>query len=790
MFSIDFIAATNKYTDYAFETHVPAPYFRKNFIVDKVPAKAEITICGLGFYRLFINGTEMTKGHLAPYISNPDEILYYDKYDLTQQVLLGKNTIGIILGNGMLNCIGGTIWDFNLARYRSAPKVALTLEITGANGEKTVLTADSSIKTHPSPIVFDDLRCGEIYDARLEVPGWNLPGFDDSSWKNAIPAVTPLGEPRLCTADPIVTLKKLSPIAIYKNRHLRRKDIPLHKKLDGKQILLHEEHCHGYLYDFGENLAGTITLKIKGWVGQQISIQTGETLDENGDLDLRNFSFQPQALNHRILYTLKGEEEETYTPSFTYFGFRYCLISGIDDAQATEGLLTYNVMSSDLEKNGDFTCSDEVVNRLQKATYNADISNFYYFPTDCPHREKIGWTGDAALSAEQMLFNLTPENSYRVWLENIRKNQREDGSLFAYIPNIGCNAELGGPTWDSVLFFLPYYTWMYRGDTKIIKENAGAMMRYLHYLSQQRNKQGLLTIGYEDWACIDYKTIFAPKEVTSTLTAMYICEIASKMFVAVGLEAQSKFARALHDEIREAAREMLILSDGATVSSRSQTGQAMGIAYGLFDAGEKYAAFQVLLQIIHDADDHMDCGVLGARLLFQVLSDFGYSDLAYYMITRPDAPSYGHWILSENATSLFERFQIERRDSQNHHFWGHISLWFLKTISGIKINPRGRDHHEIEIAPHFLESLDHASGYINHAGGRVACSWQREGKRIRIRLEVPENCYGYLQLSGGYYRRPTQKAHCSGVRPLVPGVTELLLQKGEYEDTDELMFAK
>ncbi len=778
MFSTNFIAATKAFSDYAFNSHVPAPYIRKTFTLEKKTVKAQITICGLGFYKLFINGKHVTKGLLAPYISNPDHILYYDTYDLTDLLTEGKNAIGIMLGNGILNGLSGAIWNLDTARFRSAPKVALALELTDENGNITLITADESFKTHPSPIVFDDLRCGEFYDARLEIPGWSLPEFDDSNWDHAIPAQTPYGEPKLCTAEPIVTLKKLSPVAIHKNRNLRVKDIPPHEKLEGKQIFLPEEDCHGYLYDFGENLAGTLTLRIMGKPGQRISIQTGEALDENGDVDLRNFSFQPQALNHRIVYTLKGDGEEVYTPSFTYFGFRYCLVSGIDETQATEDLLTYDVMSSNLKKNGDFTCSDEVANRLQKATYNADISNFYYFPTDCPHREKNGWTGDAALSAEQMLFNLTPENSFRVWLDNIRKDQRESGALGAYIPSAD-TPDLGGPTWDSVLFFLPYYTWLYRGDTQIIRENATAMMRYLHYLSTLRDEQGLVSAGYADWACIDYKTTFTPKEVTGTLTSMYLCDIAAKMFTAIGMEAQSKFALALHEEFRVAARTSLLLGDGVTLVGRSQTGQAMGIAYGLFEGGEKAAAFDVLLKVIHESDDHMDCGVLGGRLLFRVLSDFGYTDLAYHMITRPDFPSYGHWIVEENATSLLERFQRPGiiHDSQNHHFWGDISAWFVQTIAGIKINPHARDHREIEISPWFIDKLDHASGYINHAGGKVSCSWKREADSIRVTIEVPEGCYGYLRFTDGHYWKNIPDGHLWVMRPLTPGITELIVKK-------------
>ena len=216
MFSTNFITASKEYSSYEYETHVPAPYIRKTFDIIEEIESAKITICGLGFYELFINGEKITKGHLAPYISNPDDILYYDEYDLTSLLNEGKNAIGFMLGNGFLNCFGGTVWEMEKAVFRSAPKVALSLEITCKNGEKTVITADESFKTHPSPILLDDLRCGEIYDANKEVAGWNLPEFDDSAWANCISAETPRGETKLCTAEPIVVHKQLIPVAIIR----------------------------------------------------------------------------------------------------------------------------------------------------------------------------------------------------------------------------------------------------------------------------------------------------------------------------------------------------------------------------------------------------------------------------------------------------------------------------------------------------------------------------------------------------------------------------------------------
>ena len=753
MFSTDFISATKKFCSY--KEHVPAPYMRKSFFVSDVVDTAEITICGLGFYRLFINGKDITKGLLAPYISNPDHYLYYDKYDLKEHLTQGENVLGIMLGNGMLNCLGGAVWNFDLAPFRSAPKVALALKISCGNGEEQVITADESFKVHPSPILFDDLRCGEIYDANKEILNWNLPGFDDSNWENAVKAERPRGEVKLCTAEPIVTLKELRPVKIKENCTIYFNDEmhPYMKRAIGEEIHLEDEFKVGYMYDFGENLAGNIRLKIKGERGQKISIYFGEELFDNGDFDQRGMKFQPHAYAHRVVYTLKGEGEEYYEPSFTYHGFRYCHVSGITEAQATEDLLTYKVMSSGLNKNGGFCCSDGVINKLQSATYNADVSNFYYFPTDCPHREKNGWTGDASLSAEQMLFNLTPENSFRVWLDNIRKSQLEDGKLPGVVPTTdwgygGCN----GPAWDSVLFTLPYYVWIHRGDTTLIKENTSSFMRYLHYISGCRNEKGLLSLGLGDWLPIRYKSEMTPLVVTATLTTMNICLMASRMFYAVGMVKEKAYADKLFSELRECARKELILEDGSTILGRTQTAQSMAIEYGLLEDDEKEKALDVLLQIIHEADDHLDTGCLGARIIFHTLAKNGYADLAFKMIARPDYPSYGYWVLQQNATALFEEFQKkdELPNSRNHHFFGDISSWFFKYIAGVKINPDLSDVKKIEVSPNFINGLDFADGYQYHLGGKVSSRWEKIDDGYLLTIEIPDQCYGAIKMPDGY----------------------------------------
>ncbi|MFA6948411.1 MAG: family 78 glycoside hydrolase catalytic domain, partial [Eubacteriales bacterium] len=417
-FSTKFIAGTRDYT--TFSHRVPAPFLRRSITLDASPEKAVLTLCGLGFYDLFVNGERITKGILAPYISNPDDVLYYDIYDIAKYLHEGENVLGFILGNGMLNCPGGEIWDFEKARYRSAPKLAMSLDIDG-----DIIEADESFRTAPSPIMLDDIRIGEFYDARCEIDGWAKPGFDDSNWRQALPAETPRGVCRICEADPIAPREEIKPVSV--TRGAVNMDYAIRPNLPNVPFDGVEGDTEGWLYDFGVNAAGLCRLKIKGTPGQKIVMQFGEEIGADGKLDLRGMSFLPHALNHRDIYICRGGEEEIYLPRFTYHGFRYCLVLGMTDAQATPDALTYIVYSSALNVNAQFSCSDEVVNRLWKAGIVSDLANFFYFPTDCPHREKNGWTGDAALSAEQMLVALSPERSYHEWLFNLRRAQNDAG---------------------------------------------------------------------------------------------------------------------------------------------------------------------------------------------------------------------------------------------------------------------------------------------------------------------------------------------------------------------------
>ena len=713
-----FIKATEERC--TFDRHIPAPYLRKSFELDFVPENAEISICGLGFYVLYINGVNVTKGMFAPYISNVDHYCYYDTYDIQKHLTQGENVIGIWLGNGFMNPFGGAVWDFDQVDWIGSPRVALECKISAGDNTLT-LCADTSFRTHPSPVIFDEYRMGEHYNANLEIKGWNLPGFDDSAWTNATLAEMPRGELKKCEAEPILIQKELKPVSISK-------------------------YENGYLYDFGINTAGLCRMKLKNAkAGQTVTMLHSER-HKDGKFDIGNIIFKRfekhpyyQTYPQKNIYIAKGEEEESWLPQFVYHGFRYVLVEGIDESQATEELLTYCVMHSDIKPLGGFSCSDERLNRLYGMMQNSVLSNFYYFQTDCPHREKNGWTGDASMSSDYVALMYDVTKSWREWLHNIRKAMNDAGALPGIVPTGTWGFAWGsGPAWDSILFNLPYQLWRLRGNTEVIRENAHAMVRYLEYAMTRRSENGTIAIGLGDWVPVGKKSAKdhdAPLALTDSIQVMDMAGKAREMLDAIGYTHGALFAESIYEDMRETIRRELIDFDTMTVAGNCQTSQAMPLYYGVFNEDEERAAFERLLEIIHRDGDRMTSGFQGLHVLFHVLSVFGESELAYRMMARDEYPSYTH-LLDLGFTAMPEKIMPDGEEcgSHNHHFLGDVNRWVTCCLAGLNIE----DPTHVRISPNFIEALDSAMAYYDLPAGRAAVKWERSENGILLTVEIPE----------------------------------------------------
>ncbi len=704
----------------SFEQHVPAPCFRRAFDLPFRADDSKIRICGLGFYRLFVNGKEITRGHMSPYISNPDHVVYVDEYAVADVLQQGKNVIGIMLGNGLYNNFGGKVWRFDQGRWVGPPRFALEFCAEG-EGQLLCFHADSQFRTHPSAIVFDDYRMGEWYDARRELPGWNLPGFDDSAWENAQISAAPLGEILPNEAEPIRISREIKPVSV-------------------------QPQGDGWLYDFGENNAGVTRLRIRATPGQRITIRHGEYL-HNGQFTIQNIIVQKPNITfypeyaHKTVYIARGDSVETYEPSFAYYGFRYAYVEGITKEQATEDLLTFVVLHSDLRKIGGFSCSDQRANRLMEMAERSGISNFHYFPTDCPHREKNGWTGDARISAAHFTYLFDAERSYRQWLCSLRKCQKENGQLPGIVPTDSWGYAWGsGPAWDAALFELPYQLYRKKGALEPIRENLTAMVRYLHYIMSRRNENGTISIGLGDWAPVgkyanEYET---PESVTDTITVLDTARKAAEMFRAVGEDSLAQWALELAQELRATARRELLEPGTAMMRCPTQTAQAMAIYYRVLEENEVSTGVQELLRRIHEKNDSFDCGMLGLHVLFHVLAEHGHAELAWHMIMKPDFPSYGY-LLETGQTTLPEAFILENDAkhldfSHNHHIFADIVRFYLEDVAGLKV----LDSKTVQIAPHFIAGLENACGWHCLPSGTVEVKWIREADGIKLSVTAPQ----------------------------------------------------
>ena len=702
-----YITATTEFN--TIEKPVCAPLFQRTFAWGAKSGRIGISVAGL--YRLWVNGTEITKGWLAPYFSNPNQVVYYDEYDVSDLLKEKDNSIVVLLGNGFTNTISYGNWDFDKASYRAAPKFYLGVY----DGEERVLTTDESWTVYDSPIDFDDYRNGEWYDARKEE---NL----FANGRKPLIAATPTGIYKKCESQPIRTASELKAVKITPSKD-------------------------GYLYDFGVNEAGVCRLSIDGKAGQKITLRHGEIV-QNGVLDMTNLVNigHEKAIDYmqKDVYICK-DGKQTYTPSFVYHGFRYVYVEGITAEQATEDLLTYLTFHNDAPIRGHFTCSNETINKVQQAAVRSALSNFHHFPTDCPHREKNGWTGDVVLSAEYMYYNIEPTASFREWLVNIRGAQK-DGAFPGIVPTDTWGyAWGGGMGWDTIIAELPYLMHRFTGNQEYVAENIDAIERYLDFVQTKITEDGVIDYGLGEWVEIggDNWVRQTPIEVGNSLNYIdFMAKIAS-LFRTVGKYDRAKYAEGLREDMIAAFRKKYV-KDCAVICN-TQTAQTLALAYGVFTKEEDARAYAQLKALIARDNNRIKVGCFGLKYIFDQLSARGDSALALQLIAEPRFPSHGYWVEKRGLTTIPEGFQeyedsteyVKRKDGQkfivsfNHHFLGTVSSWFYRELAGLNV----LSTDTVRIAPKFDCGLDWAAADFENLGKKLALRWERKDGEITVSVE-------------------------------------------------------
>ncbi|MFA7493153.1 MAG: family 78 glycoside hydrolase catalytic domain [Proteiniphilum sp.] len=705
----------------------PASWFRKEFETAKEIASARIYIAVAGLYELYINGEKIGSQRLDPMYTRFDRRNLYVTHDVTAPLQRGKNAIGVILGNGWYNHQSMAVWDFHRAPWRNRPTFCLDLRITYTDGTEEIIPTNLSWKRSDSPIIFNSIYTAEHYDARLEQEGWSEPEFDDQQWQGVMLRSAP---------SDYITTQQLRPI-----RNVLTLPASSINKIDETT----------YVYDFGQNMSGVTKIKVSGEEGTELRIKHGERLHDNGRIDLSNIDVYYRGDREKDpfqtdILILSGKDEDEFMARFNYKGFRYVEITSNKPVDLDKNSLTAYFMHSDVPPIGKIDTSSDLINNLWKATNNAYLSNLMGYPTDCPQREKNGWTGDGHLAIESALYNFDAITIYEKWLADHRDEQQPNGVLPDIIPTGGWGyGTHNGLDWTSTIAIIPWEIYKFYGDSKLLADCYENIKRYVDYVDRT-SPMGLTSWGRGDWVPVKSHSNL---ELTSSVYFYVDTKILADAAKLFGEEEDYQYYSTLAEKIKNAINKKYLNYKTGLYASGTQTELSVPLQWKVVPEDMVPIVARNLAKKVEEAGFHLDVGVLGAKAILNALSENGYPDVAYKVAVQDTYPSWGWWIVN-GATTLLENWDLnaERDISDNHMMFGEIGAWFFKGVGGIYPDAAQPGFKHIILRPHFEKELKMFDAQHNSPYGLIQSQWKWNWRRKRInyRVVVPANSSATLYL--------------------------------------------
>ncbi len=684
------------------------PIFRRLFTVKKPVRRAVAFFCGLGQHELHLNGKRVSDDLLEPGWTNYRKTCLYVTYDIGDRLKPGENVVGVMLGNGMYNVTGP-----RYAKFKGSfgpPKLIGQIEIEYADGTHERLVTDSSWKASGGPITFSSIYGGEDYDARLEQPGWDEPGFNDSQWTAALEAAGPGGKLTGAShsAPPIRVMQ------IFKGQVIKQLKPDI------------------WVYDLGQNCAIMPRITVNGPEGASVRITPGELLKADGAVSQASSGGGPAWFQ----YTLGSGGVQTWSPRFSYYGCRYLQVEGVQP-QAVEVAF----ISSTSPAVGEFSCSNDLFNRTATLIRWAMRSNMMSILTDCPHRERLGWLEQDHLVGPSLMYNFSIPSMYEKVCWDMTDAQLDNGM----VPDIAPEYVVlkGGfrdsPEWGSACVLLPWQLYQWYGDVQILNEQYPTMQRYAAYLGTQADRH-IVSEGLGDWYDLGPKHP-GPAQLTPTsltATAFYYRDLVILEQTAQLLHKTDEAAEYhnLAAQVREAFNDALYHPDTHHYATASQTANALPLVMGLAPTEDRPAILKNLVVGIRRNHNRLTAGDIGYRYLLRALADGGRSDVIFDMNSGSDHPGYG-FIINTGATALTEAWN--GRASQDHFMLGHIMEWFYGDLAGIRCDPEAVAFRKIIIEPTPVGDVTWAKASCDSASGAIASSWQRNGEHFNLDVTIPPN---------------------------------------------------
>lgn len=703
----------------------PAPYFRKSFATNKTIKSARVYVAAAGLYELYINGEKIGNHRLDPMYTRFDRRNLYVAYDVTEQLRKGDNAIGVLLGNGWYNHQSKAVWDFDRAPWRNRPAFCADLKITYTDATTETIPTDLSWKTSSGALIFNSIYTAEHVDTRLEQIGWNTFDFDDSNWQE----VRYRGAP-----SQNVTAQQIRPI-----RNVQT--------ISAKSVQKMNDNT--YLFDFGQNMSGTTRIKISGERGTEVRIKHGERLFDNGRLNMANIDVYYRGDKEKDpfqtdILILSGKGEDDFFAKFNYKGFRYVEVTANKPIELDQSSLIAYFMHSDVSPIGSINTSNELINKLWQATNNAYLSNLMGYPTDCPQREKNGWTGDGHFAIETALYNFDGITVYEKWLADHRDEQQPNGVLPDIIPTSGWGYGTdNGLDWTSTIAIIPWNLYLFYGDTKPLADCYESIKRYVDYVDRT-SPNHLTSWGRGDWVPVKSHS---NKELTSSVYFYVDAEILANTARLFDREDDYLHYSALANKIKKAINDKYLNRETGIYSNGTQTELSVPLQWKVVPEDMIAKVTANLVKKVEESGFHLDVGVLGAKAILNALSENGYPDVAYKIAAQDTYPSWGWWIVN-GATTLLENWNLKaaRDISDNHMMFGEVGAWFFKGLGGIFPDSEQPGFKHIILRPNFIKELKHFEAKHASPNGVIVSKWEWKKKNIVYEVAVPANTTATLYM--------------------------------------------
>ncbi len=698
--------------------NIPATYFKKTFNIENNVNNARAYICGLGYYELFINGEKVGDHVLSPNQTNYDRRqvnsfengkvanmstrVNYETFDITNFLQIGNNTVTVILGNG---------WYFQNERseyfplYYDTPRFITQMLIEDQEGSKRTIISDESWKNRKGPILGNNIYFGEIYDARLENEIWNVNEADEKNWISSAIVRAPEGKLQAQISPPDRVIRTIQPVAVT----VPRKDITR--------------------FDFGTMFSGWVKIKIKGKRGTELKLTFFE---DNGN-----------SYEQTDTYILKGGGMEEWEPRFTWHSFRYVEISG-STTMLTKENLEGQVVHTDVESAGNFESSNFLFNRILGDYNKTQLDNMHGgVPTDCPHRERRGYTGDGQIAAQAAIYNFDMQSFYTKWLDDIADAQNKETG---YVPNtVPYHNGGGGTPWGSAYIIIPWYMYLYYGDVSLLENHYKGMKHYIVYLKTQTDDDGLIIedqLG--EWVPPAITEI--PPSFVSSAYYYYNLTLIAKMANILKMKADATTFLKLAENTKRSFHNRYFKPELFSYSIGRQGANVFPLAFDMVPKKFIDGVFKTLANNIEvTTEGHFDTGMMGTPYLLEVLTKYGRSDLAYTIMNRKDFPSFGYNI-ERGATTLWETWT--GNESHSHPMFGSVTAWFYQGLGGIHPDPEEPGFKHIIIKPNPVDELDFANTTYSSVYGDIQSNWELNNGDFKLKVSIPPNTTATVYIPG------------------------------------------